>query len=471
MHKDNTRQHDRGWCASAHASLCALGAYLRRIGFFRPLEEHVHIKQKKVKYTAVQKLEMLFVALLAGAKTVAQTGTTVRVDPALWRAFGLPGCAEQSVIAQTLDAATAEDVAALQDAMAEIFSRHSQARRHAFRQALLVLDVDLSPLPTSKHAEGATRGYMGRCRSKTGRKLVRVRAAAYQETVWEEVVPGNTAESLPVLQQALGQAERLLGLDGEGAGAQAKRARTEIRLDSAWGSDVILPWLLARGYQITGKFRSANRMHKLVTGIPTWQSTSSEGREVARVPQPVVFARPLAQYAVRTPSTAHTDGYYYAVVFTTRTDLTMQQVVEEYDQRASLEADIKADKRGLGLGVIRKRRLAAQKVVVLLMQLAHNVLVWARTWLSRTVTRLRGYGIVRLIQEIWAVPGEIRLGRAGVQHVRLRREHPRARDVCCGLRGLLASSPIRVILAYRWAAAIAITGSFAGRSITSVGTV
>lgn len=43
--------------------------------------------------------------------------------------------------------------------------------------AFLVLDIDLSPLPASSAAEGPERGYMGRCRSKAGRKLVRVRAA------------------------------------------------------------------------------------------------------------------------------------------------------------------------------------------------------------------------------------------------------------------------------------------------------
>ena len=30
------------WVESAHASLCALGTHLRRIGFFAPLEEAVH---------------------------------------------------------------------------------------------------------------------------------------------------------------------------------------------------------------------------------------------------------------------------------------------------------------------------------------------------------------------------------------------------------------------------------------------
>src|SRR5215218_7036081 len=109
-------------------------------------------------------------------------------------------------------------------------AKYSQVRRHDYGRAVLVLDVDLSPLPTSKRAEGATRGYLGRCRSKTGRKLVRVRAAASQETVWEEVLPGNTVETLAVVQQAVAAVERLLDLAEDHPEAQAKRARIEFRL-------------------------------------------------------------------------------------------------------------------------------------------------------------------------------------------------------------------------------------------------
>jgi hypothetical protein len=173
----------RVWYDSSHASLCLLGTYLRRIGFFQPLETRMQINQKTLKYPPVQKLEMFFVALLAGAKAVSHTNTTVGVDPALCTAFGLPGCADQSVIAATLNAATPADVLALQAALAETCRSFSQAHRHDLTHDLLVLDVDLSPLPASRQAEGSTRGYMGRCRSKTGRKLVRVRAAQYQETV------------------------------------------------------------------------------------------------------------------------------------------------------------------------------------------------------------------------------------------------------------------------------------------------
>jgi len=446
MQHHNTSTSQRVWQESGHASLCLLGVKLRRMGLFKPLEAHVKIRQKVLKYTPVQKLEMFLVALLAGAQAVSQTATTVRLDAALMSAFGLPGCADQSSIAQTLNAATEQDVADVQAALGELFGSYSQAQRHDFTHEVLVLDVDLSPLPASSAAEGSERGYMGRCRSKTGRKLVRVRAADTQEIVWETVISGRRVESLPVLQEAIYGMESRLGLGGEGADMVKKRGRTEIRLDSGWGSGPIITWLLARGYQVTGKFRSAGRVRKLVRGINAWQPTSSPGREVAEVPTPVAFARPLAQYAVRTPSTEQKSGYYHAVVFTSRTDLSMIGVVEHYDGRAGMEADLKSDKHGLGLAVIRKHLLSAQKMVVLLVELAHNILMWARQWLGESAPRLHQYGIVRLIGQVWAIPGRVKLTDKEIVRVRLRRAHPRARDVCCGFGPLLANCPIEVVL-------------------------
>ena len=79
-------------------------------------------------------------------------------------------------------------------------------------------------------------------------------------------------------------------------------------------------------------------------------------------------------------------------------------------------------------------------MVVLLGQWAHNVLLWARRWLARGAPRLGKFGIVRLVQEVWAVPGRVKLAGTDVIRVRLQAEHPRAWDVYQGLRPLLAPS-------------------------------
>ena len=40
---------ERMWFDSSHASLCALGAYLRQIAFFGPLEARLHLKHKLMR--------------------------------------------------------------------------------------------------------------------------------------------------------------------------------------------------------------------------------------------------------------------------------------------------------------------------------------------------------------------------------------------------------------------------------------
>jgi hypothetical protein len=147
----------------------------------------------------------------------------------------------------------------------------------------------------------------------------------------------------------------LLGLDGQSEEVQHKRAHTEIRLVSGWGSEGIITWKLERGSQVTGQFKSSEWVHKLVRGISQWQPTSSPGREVAAVSVPVSLVRPRAHYAVRTPSKESASGSYHAVVFTSRTNLPMTQVVEHDDRRVGMEADLKGGKHGLGLAIMRKQ--------------------------------------------------------------------------------------------------------------------
>ena len=125
------------------------------------------------------------------------------------------------------------------------------------------------------------------------------------------------------------------------------------------------------------------------------------------------------------------------MLFTTRTDLDPQAVVDHYDDRAGMEADLEGDKQGLALGVIRKQWFGVQQVVVLLVGLAHNLLLWSRRWLAKTAPRVSECGIVRLIHEVWAVPGRVKVTTAGISRVRLKRKHPRGRDVCQDCQTLL----------------------------------
>ena len=358
--------------------------------------------------------------ILCGAKTISQSNGTIRVDPAVQRAFGRTGCAEQSTIARTLQASTAETVAHLSRVAWYYLKRYGQTPHHRFTERQLLVDVDVTPLPIGTQAEGSERTWMGRNRSKTGWKTLRVTASDYREILHETLLRGK-ASAVPALKAALGELETRLGWTRE------RRQCIVLRLDGGFGTTDVLNWLLSRGYQVVAKISHSGRVRKLRQAIGPWQSTSSPGREIAAVLTPHRFCRATRQWVIRTPK--EKGGYQYAVLVTTLIDEEPVALADAYDGRAMIEATFCQDKQALGLVTRRQRQWEAQQMVLLLARLAHHLLLWGKQWLSRvpaTRRRLRGYGLVRLLRDVWAVPGVIRWRRGWMVSVRFSPLHPLA---------------------------------------------
>src|SRR6266852_2478667 len=112
------------------------------MNLFEPIRRRVQIAQKTVKDQPIDKVYDGWIAMLAGAHGLVEIKTRLRSDPALQAAFGRSGCAEQSVVQQTLDACTAEHVTQLEQAMDTISRQHSQGYRHDYAADWQVLDVD-----------------------------------------------------------------------------------------------------------------------------------------------------------------------------------------------------------------------------------------------------------------------------------------------------------------------------------------
>jgi hypothetical protein len=105
---------------SPAASLAALGRHLRQIDLFGPIRDTVKIAQKSVTYTPLDKLSDALISILAGAHGLVEINTRLRSAPALQAAFGRSACAEQSVVQDTLNACSEEQVTQLTSALTTI---------------------------------------------------------------------------------------------------------------------------------------------------------------------------------------------------------------------------------------------------------------------------------------------------------------------------------------------------------------
>ncbi len=444
---------------TSRATLAALGLKLRSLDLFGPIRETVKIPQKTVKHSPSQKLYDAFLTLLTGAHGLVEINTRLRSDPVLQRAFGRTACAEQSVVQETLDRCTTENVTQLEQAFTTVLRRHGQAARHDFSQAWLLLDGDITGMPCGPKAAFATKGYFAKQRNRRGRQLGRVLATDYDEIVVDRLFPGTT-QLHTALPQLVLAAEAALELD------EVKRKRTILRLDGGGGSRADVNWALWRGYAVHCKDCSTQRADKLAASVTEWvDDPRNPGRQAGWVTEPTrAYVRPVRRIAVR--CSTKDGGWAVGVIISALEPqdvigLTRQPIdrvndptavllayVYFYDQRGGgVETANKEDKQGLGLSKRNKKRFEAQQVVVLLSALAHNVLVWARTWLAPHQPRLARYGIKRLVRDVFQISGSVRSTETGqLVEIVLNQAAPLAAGLVAALRALLAPEGIAVNL-------------------------
>jgi hypothetical protein len=138
--------------------LGVLGYCLTRTNFLAPVFTELTLPIKKVDHAANDKLLDVLVSILAGCRAISQVNTRLRPDLALAQAWGRGQFASQSNLARTLDAFSSDTVGQLRQGSEALFRRESRTLRHDFAQDWLWLDIDLTPLPASKNAQGSTKG-------------------------------------------------------------------------------------------------------------------------------------------------------------------------------------------------------------------------------------------------------------------------------------------------------------------------
>ena len=444
---------------SPRATLAALGIRLQGLNLFGPVRDAVHITQKTIIHTPVQKLYDAFIAILAGAHGFVEINKRLRSDPGVQAAFGRQGCAEQSVVQDTLDACTEANVEQMHHAMDTIYRRHSRGYRHDYTQRLQLLDVDMSGLPCGKKAAFATKGYFAKQRNRRGRQLGRVVATRYDEIVVDRLF-GGTTQLTSALRPLVQAAEQTLELD------EHTRGRTVWRIDAGGGSVADINWLLEHNYHVHCKDYSSARAQTLAASVTAWvDDPRIPERQVGWVTvPPTAYTRPVRRVAVRCRKKNGQWGV--GVLISTLSpdevvalarqpvdrvkapDAVLLAYVYCYDQRGGgVETSFKGDKQGLGVTKRQKKRFAAQQMVTQLNALAHNTLVWVRQWLTPYVPRMRRWGIMRMVRDVLHVSGQIVFDhRQRITQIILNRADPLAKGLAPGFFALLGAEFIVVNL-------------------------
>lgn len=434
---------------SPQAGLVLVGSMLAKEHFWQIVEEQVHIPQKVVHFTPTEKLLDAFLLILSGGEGLAELNLRVRPDVALQQAFGRAGCAEQSTVSRTLEACTAENVEQLRAACEQLHRRYGQVYAHAYPQQLLWVDVDLSGQPCGRRAQGATRGYFAHHRQARGRQLGRVYAGTYDEILYEQLYPGNR-QLQHVQQELICQAQRVLDW------GEQERSQVVLRLDGGGSAEPNLNWILEQGYRVLTKITNYRRCARLAASVETWFADPTRpDRQLGWVGQPYPYARSTRQLAV---GYADRQGKEHLQVLIATLDLGLGEaqlspqalagaIVQAYDRRGGgVEMAFKNSNQGLGLNKRHKGKFSSQAMLILLAQLAYNLLSWVHSQLQAGTHALAHFGPKRLMRDILHIPGKATCTPQGCQTITLASGYPWAVVLASVFRPRLAAYNIRLIL-------------------------
>lgn len=140
-----------------YAPLAALLAYYQAEKALEPLQS-VTSAAATSKFSLAEKLEQIFISILAGCEYISMVNTKLRPEQKLAQVKRISCFADQSTLSRGLDELTQMNLVQLETAVRQISHCCSQTRAHDWR-AFLELDFDLSALPCGLQAENGEKGY------------------------------------------------------------------------------------------------------------------------------------------------------------------------------------------------------------------------------------------------------------------------------------------------------------------------
>jgi hypothetical protein len=200
----------------------------------------------------------------------------------------------------------------------------------------------------------------------------------------------------------------------------AERKRTLYRLDGGAGTDENLRQLLARDYQVLAKGFSGKRAKALAARVQRWNPYDPQCW-LGRVNPTFDLGRPIDVLVKKRWHNARWKHSYYV---TTLSFPSKNAFMDRYNLRGGAEVEqFRSDKSGLHLSARRKQRFTAQKALVLLTDLTHNLLSDFR-YRALANSPFAQWGLKRIVRDLLAVPGRLYVEAGQLKRIELLETHP-----------------------------------------------
>lgn len=427
---------------SGFSSLALLGVWTCKKGIWGDMNQ-ITILQKVIKYTPNDKLKDCFMNIMAGGHGIVEINNLIRTDKGLQLCFGRSGCGEQSTISETLNACTEKNIDECRGALKQIYKKNSYGYRHNYKAKCQVLDIDTSAMLAGKQAEGATKGYFSGHKNRRGRQLGRVIAYWYDEIVSEKLYSG-TIQLEKNLIELVKMAENVLDMN------EKRRRHTIIRTDAGGGTDADINFSLGQNYYLMSKMKNWQRTCKMVKTVTTWLPVPQlPDHECGWVGEPHQYVRPTRQLAMRWPKKEKGGWNYCVLVFNLPNKLIFElagvpkpkkpkpvdlitTIINAYDLRGGgIETSLKNSKQGLGLNKRNKKLFHAQEMLVLIAQLAYNVVTWFQKELAANSKIIASFRTMRMIRDVFRISGMLVFdAQNNLVMITLNQSHKLAKPFC-----------------------------------------
>ena len=206
--------------------------------------------------------------------------------------------------------------------------------------------------------------------------------------------------------------------------AEKQRRRTILRMDGGAGTDEQFLWLFARGYHVVAKGLAHSRVAVLARRATRWDAY--DGYDLAEVPPPIDYGRPVRVFVKRY---LRNDKMSYSYYVNTLQKSSKGLFLQDYHLRGGAEVELfRQDKQGLSLSARRMSSFTGQMALVLLADLAHNLLSHFR-YHALAASPFADWGLKRVVRDLLHIPGRFIFANGQLVRIELLSLNQNARNL------------------------------------------